>query len=319
MIDLSIVVLSFDTRALLLECLASVVEDIHRPNARLACEVIVVDNGSSDGSADAVRDAFPSVEVIALDTNRGFAAGNNVALTRAKGKYVALLNSDVVLEPGALERVFDVLEARPDAGAAGIQLLHPDGRLQNSIHGYPSVVRELVPRWLLEVAWPSRFPSKRRPSREPIAVESVLGAVLVVRREVLQKVGLLPEAYFFFLEETDWCWRMRRAGFEVLHVPAARAVHRAGSSSKRKDPAATRIEYHRSLYHFLRANRGATSAVAVMTIRIVKSLLVLLPLLPLAAFSQQKRERLRSVLRLLRWHASGCPPDWGLSGANLAR
>ncbi|MCP4037144.1 MAG: glycosyltransferase family 2 protein [bacterium] len=310
--DLTVVVLSYETRDLLLECLASVEQALHRPAARLDCEVIVVDNGSSDGSAAAVRDQYPWIVVVELTENRGFAAGNNVALARAKGRYVALLNSDVVLAPGALERTLDVLEVRKDAGAAGIQLLHPDGRLQNSIHGYPSLPRELVPNWLLELLFPTRLPSKRRPAREPIEVESVLGAVLVVRREVIDQVGPLPEAYFFFLEETDWCWRMRRAGWKVLHIPDARAIHRLGASSKCKDPSATRIEYHRSLYHFLRENRGAASATGVMIVRIAKSLLVLLPLSLLAPFSTRHRSRLHSALRPLCWHAAGRPAEWGL-------
>ena len=163
-----------------------------------------------------------------------------------------------------------------------------------------------------ELAWPGRFPSKRRPALVPVEVESVLAAVLVVRREVIDQVGPLPEAYFFFLEETDWCWRMRRAGWKVLHVPDARAIHCSGASSKRKDPVATRIEYHRSLYHFLFQNRGKTSAMAVMCVRVAKSLLMLLPLSLLGLFSARHRSRWRSVIALLRWHAAGRPPGWGL-------
>jgi GT2 family glycosyltransferase len=277
--------------------------------------VIVVDNGSNDGSVDALRERFSWVELIALEENLGFARGNNLALARARGRVVLLLNSDVVLEAGSIETALAVLEEHPEVGAAGIQLLHPDGSLQNSIHLYPSFLREVRPDWLFETLAPKRFPSKRRPPRGPTYVESVLGAALFVRREVLERVGLLPEAYFFFLEETDWCWQMRRAGFQILHIPGARALHYSGASSKKKDPIATRIEYHRSLYHFLRVNRGASSAAGVRALRILKGLASLLPLTLLALVSPQHRRRLRSVWRLLFWHAMGQPASWGLSGS----
>ncbi len=313
MTDLSVVILNFNTREFLLECLASVEREVRRPHAELTSEVIVVDNGSSDGSVAAVHGAFPWVSVIALDRNVGYACGNNVALERVQGQVVLLLNSDVVLEPGAIECATAALQKDPGAGAAGIQLLHPDGRLQNSIHMSPSLPREILPTWLLETLAPARFPSKRRQHREPIEVEAVLGAALFVKREVLERVGLLPEAYFFFLEETDWCWRMRRAGLRVLHVPAARAIHHSGASSKKKDPSATRIEYHRSLYHFLRTNRGVFSATSVLVVRVLKGIVVILPLALLGVVSPSHRSRLRSVARLLLWHASGCPRSWGLS------
>ncbi len=319
MIDLSVVIASFDTQKLLLECLASVECEVHRPDAKLESEVIVVDNGSRDGSPRAVREAFPWVDLIALEENVGYARANNIGLRRARGRVVALLNSDVVLEPGAVDCAITALENHPNAGAAGIQLFHPDGRPQNSIHLAPSFAREIAPSWLLESLAPGRFPSKRHPAREPIEVESVLGAVLFVKREMLDRVGLLPEDYFFFLEETDWCWQMRRAGFGVLHVPGARAIHHSGASSKQKDPIATRIEFHRSLYHFLRKNRGAPSANAVRMVRIVKGLAVILPLAVLGLVSSSHRARLRGVARLLLWHVSGRPASWGLSGAGRTR
>lgn len=316
MIDLSVVVLSFDTQKLLLECLASVEREIRQPGAHRMCEVIVVDQGSRDGSPEAVRQAYPWVELISLDENRGYARGNNVGIRRARGRVIALLNSDVVLLPGAVDLAITALEDHPKAGAAGVQLLHPDGRLQNSIHLAPSFVREIAPSWLFETLAPGRYPSKRHPVREPIEVESVLGAVLFVKREVVDRIGLLPESYFFFLEETDWCLQMRRAGFRVLHVPKARAIHHSGASSKQQNPIGTRIEYERSLDHFLRVNRGTSSALAVRMLRTVKGLAVILPLAVLGLVSSRQRVRAHRVARLLLWQASGRPASWGLSGAS---
>ncbi len=312
--DLSIVIVNWNTRDLLLECLASVESELGRGfhGAALRVETIVADNGSQDRSVEAVREAFPEVHVLALDENRGYAAANNEALAIAQGNLLLLLNSDVVLLPGSLSLALECLEKTPSAGAAGIQLLHPDGRLQNSIHTFPGFWNELLPTALLEWFMPERYPSKRRAHREPVDVDAILGAVLFVRREVLDRVGPVPDEYFFFLEETQWCWEMHRAGFRVLHIPGARAVHLSGASSKKKYPLATRVEYHRSLYRFLRQNRGSVSAASVALLRVVKGLVSMVWLIPLGLFSRRQRARLRVAVDLLLWHVLGCPADWGL-------
>ena len=316
MIDLSVVVVSWNTRELLLDCLTALERELHACEraSGLHSETWLVDNGSSDGSAEAVRQRFPGVEVIALPENRGFAAGANAALERASGRCVLLLNSDAMLTPGCVEECLRVLDAEPGAGVVGPQLLHRDGRLQNSVHAFPSLVSEILPRWLLELLRPRRFPSKRHAHSRPFDVDAVLGAALFVRRDVIERVGPLCEDYFFFLEETDWCWRIRRAGWRVLQAPRARAVHLSGASSKRRDPARTRIEFHRSLYRFLRANRGRGSARAVLAVRVVKGLVSLALLVPAAVFCARARTRLRERGCLLLWHLSGCPNGWGLEG-----
>jgi len=314
--DLSIIIVSWNTRDLLLECLASLRSELE-PEPRcepIESEVFVVDNGSDDGSAEAVRERHPWVQLIPLPENRGYAAGNNVALRRARGRVILLLNSDVALESGVLAHCLGVLDSESDVGAAGIQLLHPDGRLQNSIHTYPSAWHEPVPRALLEIALPRRFPSKRHVHTRPIEVDAVLGAVLFVRREVVEDVGFLCEDYFFFLEETDWCRRMHQAGYRILHIPDSRAIHRSGASSKQKHPLETRIEYHRSLHHFLRVHRGPLSAGVARSLRVIKSLLSLAPLAIASLVSVRQRERLRSVWGVLVWHLRGCPGGGGLRG-----
>src|SRR5262249_28330777 len=203
-------------------------------------------NGSSDGPVRAVGERFPWAELIALPRNVGFAAGHNAGLARAKrGRHLLLLNDDTQVERGALERCVRFLDGAPDVGAVGPQLLHPDGRKQNSIHAFPRLLTELVPRGLLETLLPGRFPSKRFAHAGPIDVEAVLGACIAVRREALDAVGPLPEDYFFFLEETEWLLRMKRAGWRVVHLPDARLVHVHGAATKKKVPLATRIEYHR--------------------------------------------------------------------------
>src|SRR5690606_9323794 len=219
--DLSIVLLTWNGRELALACLASIERTVRAPGAPLAVETIVVDNGSRDGTVEAVRARFPWAEVVALPHNVGFAAGNNAGLARARGRHVALLNNDTEVLPGCFEACVRFLDAHPGVGVVGPQLLHPDGRLQNSIHNAPTLLAELVPRGVLETLFPRRFPSKRYRHDGPIDVEAVLGACMVVRREALAAVGPLPEDYFFFLEETDWLYAMRAAGWRVVHLPEA--------------------------------------------------------------------------------------------------
>jgi GT2 family glycosyltransferase len=254
------------------------------------------------------------VRVLALPHNRGFAGGNNAGLAEATGRHVCLLNNDTVVRRDGLEACVRFLDAHPDVGAVAPQLLHPDGRKQNSIHNFPTVLLELVPRGVLETLAPRRYPSKRFAHAGPLDVEAVLGACMVVRRDAIERVGAMPEDYFFFLEETDWFFAMREAGFRVVHLPEATLVHVHGAGTKRVVPLATRIEYHRSLYHFFAKRRGAAAAAAVAAIRVAKLVLALVLLAPAALVSERERERWRERAWILAWHAAGRPVEWGLSG-----
>jgi hypothetical protein len=239
--------------------------------------------------------------------------GANAGIERSVGRVILLLNSDATLERVAIERCLGVLAERPEVGVVGPQLVHTDGRLQNSVHVFPSLFTELIPTWLPELILPGRFPSKRRPPREPTPVDAVLGASLFVRRESIEAVGKLSEDYFFFLEETDLCWRIRSAGWQVLYVPDAQVVHVSGASSKQRDRADTRIEYNRSLDHFLKTHRGAHSARAVRIVRLLKNAASVLLLGALAPLSARLRVRLHERWRVLVWQLSGRPPDRGLA------
>jgi hypothetical protein len=317
--DLSIVLPTWNGREYTIACLDSLEREVRaRTDAgRVEIEAIVVDNGSSDGTADAVRGRFPWVELVRLPRNVGFAAGANNGLARARGRHLVLLNNDTIVLRDALEACVRFLDAHPDVGAVGPQLLHPDGRTQNSIHRYPTLLGEIVPRGVLEALLPGRHPSKRCEQRGPVDVEALLGACLFVRREALEAVGLLPEEYFFFLEETDWLWRIARAGFRVVHLPDARLVHVHGATSKKRVPLETRIEYHRSLYRFFRRNRGLAQAAAVVALRLAKLLGALVLFAPLTAISRRERERWRERLAILAWHLLGCPRSWGLAGVGV--
>jgi GT2 family glycosyltransferase len=312
--DLSIVIVSWNGRELLLDCLASIEREVRSriDAARLETETLVVDQASTDGSAAMVRERFPWAEVIELSDNVGFAAGNNVALRRAKGRHCVLLNNDTVVLRDGLEKCVRYLDAHPDVGVVGPQLLNLDGSKQNSVHATPNFVTEIVPKGLLERVAPWRFPSKRFDHAGPVTVEAVLGACLVVRREVLDDVGLMPEAYFFFLEETDWCLRIRRAGWKVVHVPDARVIHVHGATTKRRVPAETRIEYHRSLYTFFRTHRGEAAERRLVAIRMLKGLFYAATGWIPGLVSSRARHRWVQNLRVLAWHLRGRPEREGL-------
>ncbi len=313
MSDVSIVVLSWNTRDLLLDCLSSVEREVEDARGKgIATETLVVDNGSSDGTAPAVRARFPWARVIELDRNLGFAGGNNVGLRESRGRIVLFLNSDAMLGHGSLDRCARFLEANPDVGVVGPQLHHLDGSKQNSVHNFPSLTTELVPKGVLQVLFPSRYPSKRFRHRTPVDVDSVRGAAFFVRREVVRSVGPMPDEYFFFLEETDWCWSIRKAGWRVVYLPEAHVIHLSGGSSKRKLPALTRIQYHRSLYRFLRKYRGPGSMAAVVALRVLKEFLYCVALAPAALVSRRQRRRWLERGRVFVWHLQGCPESAGL-------
>jgi GT2 family glycosyltransferase len=297
-VDLSIIIAVWNARELVLDCVAS----IQAAALEISYEVIVVDNGSTDGGAAAVRRQFPEVQAIALPRNIGFAAGNNQGLLKMNGRHAVLLNSDTIVMPGGLERCVRYLDENPDVGVVGPQLLNPDRTKQNCIHNSPTLISEIVSQSLLRRLLPRRYPSKRVDYRKPVEVESVLGACLFVRWEVIQEVGPLAEDYFFFLEDTDWCHRIRARGWKVAHIPDAWVIHLSGESSKKKLPLRTRIEYYRSRYTFFRRNRGALAHRALLAIVLGKVLLG----------SLLGGRRAAEYRKLLAWHWQGRPASAGL-------
>ncbi len=314
MIDLSIVVVTWDTRDLVLECLASIETELRCPDGSpgLATETCVVDNASSDGTLEAIRQRFPWVRVVSLPRNVGFAAGSNAGLRALRGRHALLLNSDAQLVRGVLRRCVEYLDTHPDVGVVGPQLLNPDGSKQNSIHNFPRLVTELVPKGVFQFCFRRRFPSRRWAGDAPIDVEAVAGAALFLRASLLREVGPLPEDYFFFLEETDWCLRVRAAGWRVVHLPLAFVIHLSGGSSKRRSPALTRIEYHRSLYRFFRKFHGPVPTALVLALRVIKACFYVSTQAPLVFAGERHRERWGIHRDVLLWHLRGCPSTVGL-------
>ena len=242
---LTVVIINWNTREDLLVCLDSV-EFVTKG---FTVETIVVDNGSQDGSQDIVKKCYPWVSLIENKKNFGFAKAANDALRQMKGRYALLLNPDTQVKHGAIEPLVSFMDTHIEAGVVGVQLLNSDGSRQNSIANFPSLATELLNKSLLRWLFPKKFPGKERTYSEPVEVNSVIGACLMVRRDALGQVGLLDEGYFLFLEETDWCYRMKKAGWKVYHIPQVEVYHFQGRSAER-DKKRAKIEYYRSRYHF---------------------------------------------------------------------
>ncbi|MGP8154503.1 MAG: glycosyltransferase family 2 protein [Smithella sp.] len=245
-IDISVIIVNWNTKDLLRDCLNSVYKTI----TDLIFEIIIVDNFSSDGSVAMVEKEFPSVIKIVNKENKGFGTANNQALAIMKGKYALLLNTDAVLTPQAVKRLWDFCEANEKAAIVCGQLLNSDGSKQNSIASFPCLLTLAFNTSVLEYLFPRLYPSKRYKHASPIEVDSVIGACMMIRKKSLDEAGAFDEHYFFFFEETDLAYTMRLRGWKIYHVPDAFIYHLQGQSVGQN--ARSRIEFYRSRYKFLR-------------------------------------------------------------------
>jgi hypothetical protein len=224
MADVAVVVVTYDALPWIEQCLESV----------RAVPTVVVDNGSSDGTPAFVRDRFPEVRMVEAE-NRGLAAGWNRGIDETDSRYVLLLNADAWLVGDSLARLVEFADSRPQAAVVGPRLSNPDGTLQRSVRGFPTTwrlateylfLRKLAPR----SASVNAFYAGGFDHDEVRDVEFVMGACMLVRRTVIDAVGPADEDFFLFSEETDWCYRFRKAGWEVVFFPGAECVHVRGAS-----------------------------------------------------------------------------------------
>jgi GT2 family glycosyltransferase len=232
--QVSIVIVSFNTRDLLRECIGVVRREV----GGIVQETIVVDNASRDGSADMVRSQFPEVQLIRSDTNLGFAGANNRAFAVARGKYIVLLNSDAFVEPNALPLSVMHMEANPAVGLGGARLIGRDGSWQPAARMFPSPLNDLLMLSGLAARYPrSRFLGRAdRTWADPgkaAAVDWVPGAYSIIRKEVLDRVGYFDDRFFLYYEEVDLCRRIRTAGYEIWYWPDVVTVHLGGESSRK--------------------------------------------------------------------------------------
>jgi GT2 family glycosyltransferase/tRNA A-37 threonylcarbamoyl transferase component Bud32 len=302
-VSVSVIVVNFNGGDITPACLESIPAGI---------ETVVVDNGSKDGSPDAIAAKFPSAKLLRYAVNMGFARAVNQGVAASAGKYVCLLNNDARLSPDTLSTLAAYMDAHPDVGMTAPQLLHEDGRKQHSFDNFPSLATAFLNKSLLRLLAPSKFPSKSQEYSEPREVESVIGACMMVRRELIERIGPLDEAFFLFLEETDWCLRAWRAGSKVVFVPSSKVVHLQG---KTRDKARVRgrIEYTRSFFKYFRKNRPG-SYWLLRLFHPLKNLIEFVFQTP-AIFLPKVRRRWIETASVLGWQICFCPRSWGLSTA----
>lgn len=233
--DLSIIIVNTNNLPVIGPCLDS----IYRHTQDMSFEVILVDNGSTDGSLELIKSSYPQVKLIENGTNLGFSKANNRGMEQSDGKAVILLNSDTELKDNALKRLYDFLFSNPEIGACGGTLIYPSGAPQFSYGCFPSFGRML---WItaskllgIKAGRKERALIPSRDAKEPFLVEYVCGADLMMKREALDKVGLLDERFFVYFEETDLCCRILQGGYTNWLLPDVKILHHIeGSFRERK-------------------------------------------------------------------------------------
>lgn len=239
MLDVAVIIVSWNVRDYLSECLASVYTEFHR--SRLQGAVWVVDNGSTDGTLALLENIFPHTNVIANQHNAGFGVANNQGIAAAAAlepRYLLLLNPDTLVRAGSLGHLVRFLDDNPGAGMAGARLVYRDGRFQHSAFAFPGVAQLLFDLWslsgrLYDSRLNGRYPRRLyHPDGPPFPVDHPLGAAMMIRRDVAEKTGGFDEAFHMYCEEIDWSWRIHNAGWSVYTVPAAEIVHYGGESTK---------------------------------------------------------------------------------------
>lgn len=264
MLDLSIIIVSWNVRELLRRCLQSIISN---PKSQWLTEIIVVDNASTDGSAAMVRDGFPQVQLLVNDENLGFTIANNQAIARSRGRYVLLLNPDTEVLGDALATMVGYMDAHPEVGALGPQLLNPDGSVQPSRRRFPTMATAFLESTILQQWFPDNCVLRRyyvldQPDDRTQEVDWVVGAALLVRREAIEQVGPLDEGFFMYSEELDWCRRIKAQGWKVVYLPTAKMIHHGAQSSEQVKPF-QHIQFQRSKVRYFRKHHGAWKAEAL--------------------------------------------------------
>lgn len=229
--DISVIIVNLNTRELLDSCLASV----ERERSGISLEVIVVDNGSDDGSAEMVEERYPATVLVRNTRNEGFARPNNEGLRRAQGRYLLLLNSDTVVRSGAFRVLVGFLDTHPEAGACGPKLVYPDGRLQFSVKGFPTLWTHFCDMTYLDRIFPSSRVFGRGEMRyfdyeRAGTADHLMAAAFLVRRETYDTVGPLDERFAIYYNDMDWCYRMIQRGWSIWYVPDAVVEHHLGKT-----------------------------------------------------------------------------------------
>jgi N-acetylglucosaminyl-diphospho-decaprenol L-rhamnosyltransferase len=256
-VDVSICVLTNRQPVLLPACVAACVAEIER--SQMQAEIIVVDNASRDRYPAKLVDLYPQVKVMRTEESMGFSAGNNIAIHQSQGRNLLILNDDAILQEGSLELMIQKLESDPHIAAVGPKLLNPDGSLQKNFTNQRMTtlrsmicnvfyVSELFDRWWLT----RRLLTQLKDDNVSGTTEELAGACLLIRRQALDDVGLFDESFFYWWEDKDLCWRLRRAGWSIFYIAEAQATHHKSASTGRLEKLERSMILYKSQMHFLK-------------------------------------------------------------------
>jgi len=257
---LSIIIVTWNGKRYVLECL----ESLHSHPPKVGMEIIVVDNASTDGTPAAIREQFPQVRIVENQANLGFAKANNIGVALSQGKYVALINSDVVVYAGCLDALVEDMEANSDIGIMGPRMICPDGSVGLSVMRLPTVWNTLCAALALQ----SVLPNSQRLAGFSVRTDGTLGIkdvqvvtgwFWITSRRALAQVGGLDERFFMFGEDIDWCQRFSKAGWRVAFCGNTESLHYGGGSSE-EAPARYYVEMRRANLQYFQKHHGRLGA-----------------------------------------------------------
>ena len=256
MIDISVIIVNWNTKALLIDC----VESLYRTTKKSSIEIIVVDNASTDDSVNALRNTFPQVQIIVNSDNYGFAKANNIGIMKARGHFICLVNSDVKALDSVLDKMRNHMEIHPEIGALAPKIYSRAMSIQKCCREFPTVRNVFCEEFLLNSLFSSIAFFRGRDMLSCdydsiMEVEALSGCFLMVRREVVNQVGALDTRFFFYSEDVDWCKRIHETGWKLIHYPEAEAIH-LGRGSSSNAPIRFQVEMLKANWQYWKKHKS---------------------------------------------------------------
>jgi len=329
--EITIAFLNYNTPDDLIQALESVASAAEG----IDYHVTVIDNCSTDDSVNKLKEYNSELDILTTENNLGFAAGFNKIFSHINTPYYFLLNSDIILSPGCIKKMLIIMNDNPRTGIAGVALVRENGSSQTSFGEFPSLASELINRSLWQKIYAKKITchGSRVTDHDTInsmtcqelaaynacpayaRVDCIIGAAMLLPRSTFEKIGGMDENFFFFLEETDWCKRIKEAGLEVLHIPDVKVTHLQGKTANNA-PVKARIEFHRSRSYYFKKHHGIIAAAILLTGCFIRLIINFTAMLCLTILSLGKSIKFKNKMLLygnvLLWYLHGCPNDKGL-------
>lgn len=310
--ELSIIIVNWNAKKFLYECLNS----IYTTTNKTKFDIWVIDNNSSDGSAEMVEKEFPEVNLICTGVNSGFAKANNIGIRKSNSRYVCLINPDVKVLNNCIDLLVSYIKQNPRIGIIGPKILNPDLTLQSSAYGFPTIWNSLIHSLGLHKTFPrSRifrsFYRKYWPDNMTRQVDVLSGCFWVLRRKAIKKVGLLDEDFFMYREDFDFCRRMLKAGWDIVYFPEAQAIHYGGGSSS-NTPISCTIESLRASITYWRKHHGEMGRLYIQLLSFIRQSLLFIQGVIYYIIKPSKR---KEIIRNMEQNIAGL--RWLLFGHNL--